>query len=108
MLAKKYYDPVIKSFIPMLVILEIADGILTYSSVGNNLVREANPLLRNTAGTGTFLLTKITGALLCALLMWLVYKRFPKISIIASFSITMFYSLVLTWNLNILFKFTSL
>jgi hypothetical protein len=89
--------------LPIVIILQITDGVLTYSSVGNHLAKEGNPLLQNIAGTGNFLLMKVIGALICALLLWLVYKRFPRISIIFTSCIVIFYSLILTWNLNILF-----
>jgi hypothetical protein len=88
--------------IPLLVVLETADGILTYSAVSQGLVREGNPLLQNIAGTGNFLLLKIIGALLCALLLWLASKRFPRASIASASCIVILYALVLTWNLNIL------
>jgi hypothetical protein len=88
--------------IPLLVALETADGILTYSAVSQGLVREGNPIMQNIAGTGNFLLMKIMGALLCALLLWLVYKRFPRVSLVSAACIVIFYAMVLTWNLNIL------
>jgi hypothetical protein len=92
----------IKFLIPLLVALESADGILTYSAVGKNLTQEANPFLQNIVGTGDFLLMKISGAFLCAVLLWLLYKRFPKISLITTSGIVTFYACVLTWNLSIL------
>jgi hypothetical protein len=94
----------IKFLIPLIVALEIADGVLTHSAVGNALVQEANPLFRNTAGSGSFLIMKISGALLSALLLWLIYQRFPKVSLITSAGIMLFYTAVYTWNLSILFR----
>jgi hypothetical protein len=99
------YRNLIKVFIPILIILEIADGILTYSAVGRDLVREANPLLQSTAGSESFLIMKVCGALLSALLLWLVYQRFPKLGYVASFSIMLFYASIYIWNLNIFFQF---
>ena len=96
----------LKFLIPLLVILEAADGILTCTAVGKNLVYEANPLLQSSAGTGAFLVMKICGAILCGLMLWLVYKRFPRISLVATSSIVGFYSLVLSWNLSVLFRFS--
>jgi hypothetical protein len=93
----------IKVLIPLLVILEAADGILTYSAACKNLIREANPILQNIVWTGDFLLMKISGAFLCGVLLWFIYKRFPKIGLIATSSIMFFYSFVLTWNLSVLF-----
>ena len=96
----------IKLFIPLLVALETADGILTHSAVGKDLVHEGNPILQNSAGSGSYLMMKVCGAFLCALLLWLIYRRFPRISLIATSGILLFYALVFTWNLSILFKFS--
>lgn len=88
----------------MLVILEAADGILTYSAVGKALIREGNPIIQNAAGTGSFLLMKIGGALICGLLLYLVYKRFPRISLLTIWTVLTFYVVLLTWNLSILYS----
>jgi hypothetical protein len=93
----------IKILIPLLVILEAADGILTYSAVGKNLVNEGNPMLQNTAGTGSFLLMKVCGALLCGLLLYLVYKKFPRISLVTTWSMVMFYAAIFSWNMSVIF-----
>jgi hypothetical protein len=92
-----------KFLVPLLVALEAADGILTYAAVGKGLVREGNPLVQTFAGTGNFLLMKISGAVLGALLLWLVFRRFPRASLIATSSILIVYAVVLTWNLSILY-----
>ena len=98
----------IKPIISLIVALEIMDGFLTYSAVGKNWVREANPLFHDTAGSGNFLIMKVLGALLSALLLWLVYKRFPKVSFIAGTGIMLFYTAVCSWNMSILFRFNLL
>lgn len=95
----------IKLLIPSLVALECADGFLTYSATGKGPVSEANPILKNITWTGNFLLMKISGALLVALMLWVVHRRFPRISIIATSVILIFYMLVFSWNMSILFKF---
>ncbi len=84
-----------------MVALEVADGIFTNSAVRGNLVREGNPLMQNLAGTGNFLAMKISGAIICALLLWLLYQRFPRISMAATSGVVLFYAGVLTWNLSI-------
>ena len=93
----------IKILIPLLVTLEAADGIFTYSAVGKDLIREGNPIIQNVAGTESFLLLKIGGALLCGLLLYLVYKRFPRISLLTIWTVLIFYAVLLTWNLSILY-----
>ena len=89
--------------LPILIAVQIADGALTYSSVSQRLAREGNPLMQCIAGSGNFLLLKIVGALVCALLLWLVSRRFPRICIISASCIVVFYALVIAWNLNVLF-----
>jgi hypothetical protein len=104
MLLNKFFkiQDIMYLLIPLLVALEIADGVLTYLSVGNHLASEGNPLMQNIAATGNFLVMKTAGALLCALLLWLLYKRFPRVSLISTSSIVLFYAFVFSWNLNIL------
>jgi hypothetical protein len=94
--------------IPLLIVLETADGVITYSAIGKGLVGEANPVIQNIAGTGNFLLMKIMGAIICAWILWLVYKLFPRISLVTTSGILMFYAIVLIWNLSILFNFSLL
>jgi len=80
---------------------EISDGIMTHLLVRNGLVREANPLVESLVREGDFLLLKVIGALLCALLLWCLYKRFRKVSLIVTSSAVVFYGAVITWNLGI-------
>ena len=94
-----------KFLIPLLVVMESADGILTYSATGKGLVIEANPLLKNITGTSDFLLMKILAGFGCALLLWLMRQRFPKISFITTCSILIFYGIIFMWNIIILSKF---
>ncbi len=93
----------INVLIPLMVALESADGFFTHSAVGKNLVREGNPLMQNIAGNSSFLLLKIVGALLSALLLWIIYRRFPRASLAAATGVVVFYTAVLTWNLSIFF-----
>jgi hypothetical protein len=98
------YRDLVKLYIPLFVVLEIFDGILTYALVGKEMIREANPLLYDTAGSGSFLIMKICGAFLSAILIWLLYQRFPKLGLITSFVIMMLYASICTWNLYIFFQ----
>jgi|WetSurMetagenome_2_1015567.scaffolds.fasta_scaffold690961_1 hypothetical protein len=100
---EQYRDRV-KLYIPLFVVLEIVDGILTYALVGKEMVREANPLLYDTAGSCSFLIMKILGAFLSAILIWLLYQRLPKLGLITSFVIMMFYASICTWNIHIFFQ----
>ncbi len=94
----------VKVLIPLLVAQQTTDGILTYSAVGKDIVKEGNPLMETMAGTEGFLIMKILGAIFCALLLWLVYKKFPRVSLLVTSSIVIIYTMVLSWNFAILLK----
>jgi hypothetical protein len=98
------YRDFVKLYIPLFVILEIVDGVLTYSLVANEMVREANPILQSTAGSSSFLIMKICGAFLSAILIWLLYQRFSRLGFITSFVIMSFYASICLWNLQIFFQ----
>ena len=78
---------------------EISDGIITYLLVGNGPIQEANPLMASLAGEGNFLILKVTGALFCVLILWHLYKRFRKMTLIATSSVVAFYGVVIIWNM---------
>jgi len=82
--------------------LEIADGIFTYFAVVNHQVNEANPILLYFAGTGTFVVMKVACALIGALLLLLVFKRFPHIAQIGAACVVIFYLAVMAWNFSVL------
>ncbi len=83
---------------------EISAGIITHFLVRNGLVREGNPLMEAIIREGNFLLLKVIGLLLCVLILWGVYKRFPRVTLIATSSVVMFYGAVMAWNLTMFFR----
>ncbi len=83
---------------------EISDGIITHFLVRNGLVQEGNPLVEAIVMEGNFLLLKVIGVLLCVLILWDIYKRFPKVALIATSSVVMFYGAVMAWNLSMFFR----
>jgi hypothetical protein len=95
-----------KFLVPMLIMIESVDSILTYSAVGKGVVNEANPVLKSFIGTENFIFMKISGSIVSSLLLWFVYKRFPKIGVTATITILIFYLIVLTWNTVILSRFS--
>ncbi len=80
---------------------EISDGIITHFLVRNGLVHESNPLMEPIVMEGNFLLFKIIGVFFSVLILWGVYKRFPKVALTATASVAMFYGAVIVWNLSI-------
>ena len=84
--------------------LETADAIMTHFFVRNGLVSEGNPLVAAIVRDGDFLVLKIIGAFLCALILWYLYQRFRKMTLIATSSIVTFYTVVIIWNAGIFFS----
>jgi len=81
----------------------ILDGLLTYFLVGSGLAREANPFLANIVGDSIFLVIKVVGAILCVLILWDIYRRFPKLAKISTSVFTAVYGIIVAWNLSIFF-----
>lgn len=79
------------------------DGIMTQVFVGCGLVKEANPLVAPLISDGSFLLFKLLGIAVILSLIWLLYKRFPRMAIVTASCICAFYIVVVTWNFMVLF-----
>ena len=90
-----------KHLLILLSVFEISDGILTHFLVRNGLVHEGNPLMQPIVMEGNFLLLKVIGVLLCVLVLWGVYKHIPRVALVTTSSIVIFYGVVMTWNLSI-------
>lgn len=84
--------------------LEVSDGLMTDFFVRNGLVQEGNSLMEPIIRSGNFLLLKIAGAIICGLILWTIYKRFPKPVLIVVSSISVFYALVIIWNLSVILR----
>ena len=84
-----------------LVALVILDGIITEFVVGGGLAREGNPLLEPLVGGTGFMLLKIGGSLLCAFILWDIYRHFPRMAVIAAWIFTIIYGLIVIWNTSI-------
>jgi hypothetical protein len=84
-----------------LVILVAADGILSQFLVKYGLGREGNPLLQVLVEQDSFLLLKLSGALLCALILWNIYKNHPRVAIASSISFIALYTTLVYWNLGV-------
>ena len=78
--------------------LEISDGVFTDYAVGKEFINEANPLMDSVVSGGYFLFLKIAGALVCAVILWLIYRKYPRLAKTASSTIIIFYTAVITWN----------
>ena len=82
--------------------LETLDGTITYWAINNDLATEWNNLVSQIAGNWQFLFFKILGGAITVVLLWTIKKKFPKITLVTTSSIFIFYMGVIIWNLNIL------
>ena len=90
-----------KYLLGLLVALVISDGLLTQFLVTNGVAREGNPFLEPIVGEAVFMVLKVVGALLCALILWDVHRRFPKVALIATSCFVVGYGVIVLWNLSI-------
>jgi hypothetical protein len=85
-----------------LVSLVIVDGLLTQYLVPKGAAREANPFLEPLVGQTGFMVLKIVGALLCAFILWDVYRRFPRVGMIAAWIAVLGYGAIVIWNTSLI------
>ena len=87
-----------KYLLGLLIVFVILDGLLTQFLVNGGLAREGNPLLQPLVGEAGFIILKVVGALLCAFILWDVYRRFPKVAVIATWCCVVAYGAIVLWN----------
>jgi hypothetical protein len=85
-----------------LVSLVILDGLLTQYLIPKGNVREANPFLEPLVGQTGFMILKVVGALLCAFILWDVYRRFPRLGLITTWIAVCFYGAIVIWNTSLI------
>lgn len=89
------------SLLGTLIALVVSDGIITNYLISSRLGREGNPFLQTWVGNEGFLTLKILGVLLCALILWDISNRQPKLATISSVCFVVIYSGIVIWNLSI-------
>jgi len=90
-----------KYLLGLLVGFEIADGVLSYFLIRHGLGREANPFLQPMVGDVNFLIIKVVGGLLCALILWDIHRRLPRVALITTSCFAVFYAVIVSWNLGL-------
>ena len=81
-----------------LVLLNIADGVISYFLVDLGKGSEANPFLLHIIGEPAFMVIKIVGVLLCALILWDIHRRYPKLAIVSTSCFVAVYAAIVLWN----------
>ena len=89
----------IKCLLGVLFALVVADGILSNFLITEGIGREWNPFLQTLVGEESFLLIKVTGALLSILILWDVYKKWPRVAINSVICVVILYTGIVYWNI---------
>jgi len=87
-----------KYLLGLLIVFVIADGLLTEFLLDRGLAREGNPFLQPLVGDVGFIILKAAGALLCAFILWDIYRRFPRVAVIATWCFVSAYGVLVLWN----------
>ena len=83
----------------VLVGLCVLDGLITHFLVTNGLGREGNPILKGLVGDWKFVVVKLLGGLLCAFILWDVYKRWSKLAVVSTSCLVVLLAGIVFWNL---------
>jgi len=81
-----------------LVLLNVADGVISYFLVDLGKGSEANPFLLHIIGEPAFMVIKIVGVLLCALILWDIHRRYPKLALVSTSCFVAVYAAIVLWN----------
>jgi len=93
----------LKYLLGLLVGFEILDGVTSHFLIRSGLAREGNPFLLPLVGETNFLIIKVVGVFICALILWDIYKRAPKLALITASIFVTFYGGLVLWNSGLFF-----
>jgi hypothetical protein len=91
-----------KHLVIVLVLLVIADGLISQFLVVSNIGSESNLLLRDIIRENYFLLLKIAGALLVSVMLWDIFRRHPNIASFVATLCVLIYTGIVYWNIGVL------
>ena len=90
-----------KYLLSLLVVFVISDGLLTQFLINDGRAREGNPFLQPLVGDVGFIILKAAGALLCAFILWDIYRRYPRVAVIATSCFVVAYGVIVLWNSSV-------
>ncbi len=91
----------VKYLLGLLILLNISDGVLTHFLVELGLAREGNPFLLPMVGEPGFIVLKVAGVLLCALILWDIYRRRPRLALMSTSCFVLGYGVIVLWNMSL-------
>lgn len=84
-----------------LIVLVVCDGLISQFLVRSGFGREGNPFLQAWVGEEAFLVIKVLGVLLCALILWDMYKRWSRLALISTSCFVVIHAGIVLWNLSV-------
>lgn len=101
----KIFSPIgrnkMKILLGVLIFFVVLDGLLTEFLLKRGTAREVNPFLQPLVGDVGFMVLKVVGALLCAFILWDIYRRFPRVAVIATWIAVAGYGVIVLWNTSL-------
>jgi len=88
----------LKYLLGLLILLNIADATLTHFLIEFGVGREGNPFLMGIVGQPTFMIIKVVGVILCALILWDVYQHHPRLALVSTSCFVTSYAAIVLWN----------
>jgi len=79
------------------------DSLMTHVFVRSGLINEGNPLVVTAVRSGDFVYIKLLGLMLLIPVLWIVFRRFPRMAFSMASCMAIFYGAVITWNFLVLF-----
>jgi hypothetical protein len=86
----------------LLAVFIISDGLLTHALVGDGLMVEGNPLMVPLVAQGNLMLLKLVGTIICVIILWDLYRRFPRLAVITTSCFVIAYGVIVFWNFGLL------
>ena len=86
----------------LLAVFIISDGLLTHALVDDGLMVEGNPLMVPLVAQGNLMLLKLVGTIICVIILWDLYRRFPRLAVISTSFFVVAYGTIVFWNFGLL------
>ena len=85
----------------LLAVFIISDGLLTHALVDGDLLIEGNPLMAPLVADGNLMLLKLVGTIICVIILWDLYRRFPRLAVISTSFFVVAYGVIVFWNFGL-------
>ena len=85
----------------ILILLNIADSLLTHFIVDSGVGREGNPFLMSLVGQPAFFAIKLAGVVLCAFILWDISRRYRRLAFAATAFFVTAYTGIVLWNTSV-------